>query len=492
MNNQSANITALVAAAAVGAFLSYIGMFFLGADDMTAKSTAREPIYWVAPMDANYTREKAGKSPMGMDLIPVYADAGSENAEIGTVRISPEVVNNLGVRTVAAKYRALNSKISTVGYVQYDEDLLVHIHPRVEGWIEKLHVKAAGDPVKKDQALYEIYSPALVNAQEELLLALDRKNQRLIKAAEDRLKALQLPERAIKSLRETRKVAQRITFYAPQSGVLDNLNIREGFFVKPGTTLMSIGKLDQVWVEAEVFARQAFLISVGVPVTMTLSYLPGTKWQGKIDYIYPTLNAMTRTLKVRLRFDNADMLLKPNMFAQVVIQSSNDKSRLMIPKEALIRSGRGERVVLVLGDGRFKSVDVEVGAYDDDFVEILFGLDPGDEVVSSAQFLLDSESSKTSDFKRMNYAAEESALSSDSSATVDGVINAIMLDRGMINISRSAIEKWGRGPATLEFSFAKPVSLESLHEGMNIRFTFEINDGTFVITDILSSSMNKP
>ena len=492
MNNQSVKITALIAAAATGALLSYLGTIIFGADDAKQTSNVREPVYWVAPMDANYTREKPGKSPMGMDLIPVYADGGSENAEAGTISISPEVVNNLGVRTVAAKYRKLKSKISTVGYVQYDEDLLVHIHPRVEGWVEKLHVKAAGDPVKKDQALYEIYSPALVNAQEELLLALDRKNQRLIKAAEDRLKALQLPERAIKNLKETRKVAQRITFYAPQSGVLDNLNIREGFFVKPGTTLMSIGKLDQVWVEAEVFARQAFLVNVGLPVTMTLSYLPEKEWQGKIDYIYPTLNAMTRTLKVRLRFDNEDMSLKPNMFAQVVIHSGNDKSLLMIPKEALIRSGRGERVVLVLGEGRFKSVDVEVGAYDDDFVEILFGLDPGDRVVSSAQFLLDSESSKTSDFKRMNYSAEESALPADNSATVDGVINAIMLDHGMINISRGAIEKWGRGPAVVDFLAEGDVSLESLHVGMNIRFTFEINDGKFLITDILSSSMNKP
>ncbi|MFT7685880.1 MAG: Cu(I)/Ag(I) efflux system membrane fusion protein [Candidatus Azotimanducaceae bacterium] len=492
MSNQSVSIGALIAAATIGALLTYLGTSFFGAGDIMETSKVREPIYWVAPMDANYTREKAGKSPMGMDLIPVYADSGSENSEVGAISISPEVVNNLGVRTVAAEYRTLESNIATVGYVQYDQDLLVHIHPRIEGWIEKLHVKAAGDPVKKDQALYEIYSPALVNAQEELLLALDRKNQRLIQAAEDRLEALQLPLIAIKNLRETRKVAQHITFYAPQSGVLDNLNIREGFFVKPGTTLMSIAKLDQVWVEAEVFARQAFLIDVGAPVTMTLSYLSGKEWEGKIDYIYPTLNEMTRTLKVRLRFDNADLLLKPNMFAQVVIHSSNHKSMLMIPKEALIRSGRGDRVVLVMGEGRFKSVEVKVGAYDDDFVEILSGLDSGDKIVSSAQFLLDSESSKTSDFKRMNYSREESNLPSDNSATVEGVINSIMVDHGMINISRAAIEKWGRGPAIVDFSVAAGVSLESLHEGMNIRFTFEINDGKFVITDILSSSMNKP
>jgi len=492
MNNQSINNWMFLAAAATGAVLTYLGMLFLGNGEMVDMPSEREPIYWVAPMDANYTRDKPGKSPMGMDLIPVYADGGSENSEVGTISISPEVVNNLGVRTVTAEFRKLDSKISTVGYVQYDEDLLVHIHPRVEGWIEKLHIKAAGDPVKKDQPLYEIYSPALVNAQEEFLLALDRNNQRLIKAAEDRLKALQLPLEAIKNLRKTKKVAQRITFYAPQSGVLDNLNIREGFFVKPGTTLMSIAKLDQVWVEAEVFARQASLVRVGLPVTMTLAYLPGKSWEGKIDYVHPTLNVMTRTVKVRLRFENSDMLLKPNMFAQVIIHASNDTSILMIPKEAVIRSGRGERVVLVMGKGRFKSVDVEVGRYDNEFAEILYGLDPGDEVVSSAQFLLDSESSKTSDFMRMNYAVnntmEESV--SDYTATVDGVVNSIMLAHRMINISRGAIEKWNRDPEVLDFLVADNVSLDSLHEGMSVRFTFEINDGDFVITDILSSSMN--
>lgn len=169
----------------------------------SAASAEKKPLYWVAPMDANYRRDKPGKSPMGMDLVAVYDDGGKGPDEgVGTIRISSDVINNLGVRTATVGYKSLHTEINTVGYVAYNQDKLVHIHPRVQGWIEKLHVKAIGDPVTKGQALYEIYSPELVNAQEELLLALDRKNSRLISAAKNRLAALQLPKQAIAKLQK--------------------------------------------------------------------------------------------------------------------------------------------------------------------------------------------------------------------------------------------------------------------------------------------------
>ena len=543
-------------------------------------SEEKKPLYWVAPMDANYTRDKPGKSPMGMDLIAVYDDGGKGPDEgAGTIRISPDVINNLGVRTSTVSFKSLHTEINTVGYVTYDEDRLVHIHPRVQGWIEKLHVTAIGDPVKKDQPLYEIYSPELVNAQEEFLLALDRNNNRLISAAKNRLSALQLPKSVIAELQKTKKVQQRITFYAPQNGVVENLKIREGFFVKPGSTLMSIGDLSEVWVEAEVFERQAGQVNTGTPVTMTLDYLPGKTWQGKVDYIYPTLDAKTRTVKVRLRFKNEDGEFKPNMFAQIAIHTTGDERALLIPKEALIRTGNQDRVVLALGEGSFKSVAVKVGRYDSESVEILEGLSDGEKIVSSAQFLLDSESSKSSDFKRMNHDNSESndaapssvwvpakiqslmaahkmltlihdpipewdwpemtmdfiatdsvdfsllneglslhvevtktssgdyqisnihipdgssmsemdmtkdteEVSDTSSATVTGTINSLMIDHGMINISRSAIEKWNRPAATVDFITGHKVSLEGLTEGMEVEFTFEIRGEHFVIFNI--------
>ena len=404
MKQVARNVLALLVGVALGAF--FINQLRDDVDKARGHSNAasQEPLYWVAPMDGNYRRDKPGKSPMGMDLVPVYERDARTDEDPGTVEISPEVVNNLGVRTASVELRALQTRISTVGYVQYDEDRLVHVHPRVEGWIEKLYVKAAGDPVTEGEPMYELYSPQLVNAQEELLLALKRNNERLVKAARDRLLALQLTPDFIQALERDRKLRQTVTFRAPHSGVVDNLNIREGFYVKPGTTLMSIGALDDVWVEAEVFARQAALVQVGQPVTMTLEYAPGRNWQGSVDYVYPSLDEQTRTLRVRLRFANSDLTLKPNMFAQVVIDVAPQGDALLVPREAVIRTGDQDRLVLALGEGRFKSVAVALGRSDEQAVEILQGVELGDTVVVSAQFLLDSESSKSADFKRMHSA----------------------------------------------------------------------------------------
>ncbi|KGJ90879.1 efflux RND transporter periplasmic adaptor subunit [Colwellia psychrerythraea] len=431
-------------------------------------SSEKQPLYWVAPMDANYRRDKPGKSPMGMDLIAYYGGDGAGPDEgAGTIRISANVINNLGVRTVNAEVKTLHTQIDTVGYVTYDEDSLVHIHPRVEGWIEKLYVKAIGDPVKKGQPLYNIYSPELVNAQEEFLLALDRKNRRLITAAENRLVALQLPKSAIKSLKKTRKVQQNITFFSPQNGVIKDLKIREGFFVKPGSTLMSIGDLSQVWVVAEVFERQSNQVAQGTAVTMSLDYLPGKTWQGKIDYVYPILDAKTRTVKVRLRFDNENGEFKPNMFAQIIIHTSSNEKALLIPKEALIRTGNQDRVVLALGEGNFKSVAVSVGRFDSDNVEILSGLSAGEKVVSSAQFLLDSESSKTSDFKRMSHETVPST------AWVDASIISLMPDHKMLTLTHDPIPAWDWPEMTMDFTALDSVDLSQLKTNMTIRVEIE-------------------
>ncbi len=405
MNQSAKTAVALTLGLLAGGALTAAWLQHTGGESPGAQSGSGkpEPLYWVAPMDPDYRRDGPGKSPMGMDLVPVYAE-DTTGAGQGVVQIAPEVVNNLGVRTAAARYQALQSAIRTVGYVRYDEDRLIHIHPRVEGWIEKLYVKAAGDPVAAGQPLYDLYSPQLVNAQEELVLALRRDNGRLVQAAEDRLLALQLSAEFIAALKRDREVHQTVTFRAPQDGVVDNLNIREGYFVGPQKTMMSIGALDDVWVEAEVFERQAAALQVGLPVTMTLDYLPGRKWQGVVDYIYPSLDEKTRTLRVRLRFANADRVLRPNMFAQVIIHTDAGREVLVVPREAVIRTGSQDRVVLALGEGRFRSVAVQLGHMDPDNVEIMAGVAAGQEVVVSAQFLLDSESSRTSDLKRMQPA----------------------------------------------------------------------------------------
>lgn len=478
----------LVVGAVIGLAFGVVGGWWikpLPEKDGAAAVAADEPqpLYWVAPMDPNYKRDKPGKSPMGMDLIPVYAeDIGGNDAGPGTVSISPEVVNNLGVRTVKAEAGVLLTEINTVGYVQYNQDALIHIHPRVQGWVEKLYVKAEGDPVRAGQPLYDLYAPALVNAQEELVLALERKNERLIDAAQNRLKALQLSDETIATLRKTRRVMQTVSVNSPQDGVIDNLNIREGFFIQPGNTVMSIGSLEEVWVEAEVVERQASWVQVGAAVTMTLGYTPGREWQGKVDYVYPTLDEKTRTVKLRMRFDNKSGELKPNMFAQVTVHAQSSDSAVLIPREALIRTGKQDRVVLALGDGRYKSIEVEVGRIADDRVEILQGVAQGESVVTSAQFLLDSESSKTSDFLRMHH---EDRNKPDKTADVMGVINHVDLERRLLNISREAIPKWNRGPATLDFLLGDGVDGSGLRAGMTIHFEFEVTEEwDFIVTAV--------
>jgi len=487
------NLLLLVVGIIIGiTSIKYIYPEFLTASSsMTSESESADedkPLYWVAPMNPDFKSDKPGTSPMGMELIPVYAnDSSGPDEGPGTIRISPDVVNNLGVRITEVVLKSLHRGVETVGYVQYDEDQLVHVHPRVEGWVEKLYVKATGDPVKRGQALYTLYSPTLVNAQEEYLIALQRKNERLITAAEARLKALEISSGFIRNLKKNRKVKQSVTFYAPQAGVIAMLNIREGFFVKPGTSMMSIGVLDEVWVQAEIFERQAEQVQVGLPVTMTLAYVPGREWLGKVDYIYPTLDAATRTLRVRLRFNNKDRVLMPNMFTQVVIHANSEKPVLLLPREAVIRTGDMNRVVLALGEGAFKSVAVKTGRSDDDNIEILEGVDEGDNIVVSAQFLIDSESSKTSDFKRMNHEMEaDQTVAVWAKATID----SIMAQHRMVTVSHQPIEQWQWPAMTMDFTVDKSLDISQLQTDSVINIQIRKTDeGDYIITDI--KSMNE-
>lgn len=486
MSSNTKIIIAIIIGAAIGAGI--LGLFLNpNSEGPKTNSEEKKPLYWVAPMDSNYRRDKPGKSPMGMDLIPVYEDESStDDFGPGAVRVAPHVVNNLGVRTAPVELENMHTEISTVGYVQYDEDKLIHIHPRVDGWIEKLYVKAEGDPVEKGQPLYSLYSPQLVNAQEELLIALKRNNGSLVTAAKDRLKALQLSAGLIKELEQTKKVQQTITFYSPQAGVVDGLKIREGFYVKPGDTLLSIGKLDQVWVEAEVFERDAALIKEGLPVSMTLDYLPGEDWTGVVDYVYPALNSKTRTLRVRLKFGNPDFQLKPNMFAQVSIHANQADSAIIVPKEAVIRTGKQDRVVLALGDGQFKSIEVTIGRVDKDSIEILSGLNEDDVVVTSAQFLIDSESSKSSDFKRMTHDEVPNSI------WMQGEVNSVMTGHRMVNITHGPAEAWDWPEMTMDFNVAENVDVDSLKSGQSLHFEVsKTEDSGYEVTGIHIMSQQK-
>jgi Cu(I)/Ag(I) efflux system membrane fusion protein len=362
----------------------------------------REILYWVAPMDPNFRRDGPGKSPMGMDLVPVYRDEASSGG--GVVNIDPTVLQNMGVRSTTAQIGSLPRLIETVGYVEYDENTLFHVHTRVDGWIEKLAATASGDPVKQGELLFELYSPDLVNAQQEYLAALRSSNDALIQASRERLIALGMTPAQVSRVLEERTVSQRVRFYAQSDGVIAYLGVREGFFVTPATEVMSIASLDQVWVLAEVFERQAAWVQPGQTATVTLDYLPGRRLDGLVDYVYPELDPTTRTLRVRLKFENVDTFLRPNMFARVVIEGRPTGDIVHVPREAVIRGARLNRVVLDLGGGRFRSQPVVVGVESADRVAIRSGLTGDERVVVSGQFLIDSESNIGSALDRFDPA----------------------------------------------------------------------------------------
>jgi Cu(I)/Ag(I) efflux system membrane fusion protein len=403
----------IVIAAAIAAAI-VIGILIGQSLDSTSRKGAapavgsdREVLYWVAPMDANFRRDEPGKSPMGMDLVAVYAD--EVDGQPGVVSIDATTVNNLGVRTARAQRGELSQRIETVGYVGYDEDTVQHVHTRVDGWIEKLATKAKGDPVKSGQLLFELYSPTLVNAQEEYLVALRSGNKLLLQASKERLAALGVTASEVARLDKERTVRQRVRVYAEVDGVITHLGVREGIYVTPANEIMSVAQLDKVWVLAEVFERQAAWVKSGQSAVVELDYLPAATFLGIVDYVYPELDPKTRTLKVRIRFDNTAETLRPNMFARVTIQGDSIGEVVHVPREALIRGGSVDRVVVALGGGRFRAQAVETGIESGDRVAIRKGISAGELIVVSGQFLIDSESNIDAALSRMDPAPKESA-----------------------------------------------------------------------------------
>ena len=299
----------------------------------------------------------------------------------------------------------------------------------------------------------------------------------------------------IDEVKSSERVFRNVTIYAPQSGLVANLGVREGQYVQPGNQILSIGVLDEVWVIAEVFERKASLVSVGDPVNMTLDYLPGRDWQGVVDFIYPTLDEQTRTVSVRLRFRNPGQELKPNMFAQVtILHSEEGEQTLLVPHEAVIRTGTQNRVVLAMGEGQFKSVEIDLGRLGDSDVEILAGLEAGDRVVTSAHFLLDSESSITSDFLRMSPDQEmdHDQMLSDSAEPSDtddsgelvwsrGTVEHLMTPERMISITHEPVPLWQWPAMTMSFELGEGIDQSVIEPGKTYEFQMNRLTGNRVI-----------
>ncbi len=360
-------------------------------------------LYWVAPMDPNFRKDGPGKSPMGMDLVPVYEGA-EPSGDPAEVTLSAAEINAIGVRTAVARVEAIAERVETVGFIGYDEHATSHIHTRTEGWIEKLKVRAIGDRVAEGDLLYELYAPEITIASSELMRAAKRRDPQEADIAARKLKNLGVADRQIAEMAAATAPAQHIRVYAPQDGVVVALAAADGMYLKPETRAMTITDLSTVWLLVDVFERDVARLSPDMTAAARFEALPGRVFEGEIDYVYPELDPKTRTLRVRLRFENADGQLKPNMFAAVTLTPTTTRQGVTVPSEAVIRTGRADRVILRTGEGVFRPRLVTIGLRDGfgagGRTEILQGLAPGDEVVASAQFLIDSESALSAGLTR--------------------------------------------------------------------------------------------
>ena len=374
---------------------------------MVDPQTGKKIKYWVAPMDPTYIRDEPGKSPMGMDLVPVYEEEGGEKEPTSTIRIDPVTIQNMGIRTAPVIRKPVTKTIRTFGNVTYDETRMVSVNTKFDGWIEKLHVNFLGERIKRGQPLFDIYSPELVTTQEEYLLALKQYRslkdssfvhvrdsaERLMAASRKRLQYWDMSDSQIRQLETTGQVRKAITIFSPSGGVVIQKDVVDGQFVKAGQNQYQIADLSTVWVDVDIYEYELPYVKKGMPARMELSYIPGERFQGEVLYIYPYLSKETRTLRLRLAFPNPELQLKPDMYANIRLEAELPGPNIVIPQEAVIDTGVRQVVFVSRDKGKFEPREIKLGVeVNGHQYQVLKGLSEGEEIVISAQFMLDSES----------------------------------------------------------------------------------------------------
>ncbi len=349
--------------------------------------------HWVAPMDPTFISDTPGKSPMGMDLVPVYE--GGPASTDNSVTIDPVVVQNMGVRLAKATKGPIFRHVRTLGEIEVAEDEVSVVNLRYSGWIERIRVDETGAEVRKGQTLFEIYSPEVVAAQDELLLALrsEGPDGPRVKATRTRLRNWDVPSSVLDAAIKAGEARRTIPVIAPRSGFVLHKEVVEGARVNAGKDLYRIGNLQSIWVRTEVYEHDAAWVRTGQKAWMELAFAAGRQIVGEVSYVYPTLNTKSRTLTVRLEFPNPGLELKPGMFATVLIETRKKDDALIVPTEAILHSGERQLVFVSTGIGRYEPRDIDTGVVGDrHLTEVTAGLTEGESIVLSGQFLLDSES----------------------------------------------------------------------------------------------------
>ncbi len=369
----------------------------------TAASATKKILYYRNPMGLSDTSPEPKQDSMGMDYIPVYE---GDEVQPGQIKISPEKVQKLGVRTESAALRELVRTVRAVGQFQLDERRLHTVTTKFEGYIEKLHVNATGQPVKRGQPLMEVYSPELVSAQEEYLIAWNGRQSlsngteeslvgvsRLAESALKRLRNWDISDSQLQRLKKDGKATRTLTLYSPANGVVLEKMAVAGMRFMPGEPLFKIADLSSIWLLADVFEQDLALVHVGQSVNISVNAYPDKVLTGKVSYIYPTVTPETRTAKIRVELDNPNGILKPEMYATVQLASGHGKAdALMVPDSAVLDSGTRQIVLVQRAEGLFESREVKLGMRGNGYVEVIEGISAGENVVVSANFLIDAES----------------------------------------------------------------------------------------------------
>ena len=442
----------------------------------------KKPLYWHDPMVPGQRFDKPGKSPfMDMQLVPVYGEQG----DAGKVSISPRMQQSLGMRTGPVTRARLGSAISAVGSVAYNERDVALVQARSAGYVERLHVRAPLDAVRKGQPLLELFIPDWIAAQEEYLATRripGAASDGLQSAAKQRMLLAGMDAALVRLVESSGKVHPRMTILAPIGGVVAELLVRDGMTVSSGTPLFRINGVSSVWVNAEVPEAVALLVRPGAAVEASTPALAGKVFTGKVSALLPEVNATTRTLKARVELANPGGELVPGMFANLTFTQSGGGEVLLVPSEAVIKTGRRSVVMVALGGGRFAAVDVETGAEANDKTEIRKGLEEGQNVVLSGQFLIDSEASLRGAAPRMSGMAGPAAA--PAAAPVHRAVGKLeAIDKEEVTISHGPVPSLEWGAMTMGFKVPASGIPVSVAVGDTVTFDFiKDKDGAFTLT----------
>lgn len=469
----------------------------------------RKLLYYRNPMGLPDTSPTPKKDPMGMDYVPVYeGEADDEPAAANSIKISTEKVQKLGVRTEAAELRALDKQVRAAGRIEIDERRSFAISPKFEGYVERLHVNVTGQPVAKGQPLFEVYSPELVSAQREYTIAAQGVEalkdagsearsgmQQLAESSLLRLRNWDISEEQIRALAKSGASKRTLTFRSPVSGVITEKKALQGMRFMPGDTLYQVADLSSVWVVADVFEQDIAQVRTGAVAKVRINAYPDKVFEGRVSYVYPTLNPETRTVPVRIELANPGQLLKPAMFAQVEVPVGGKGQVVTVPTSAVIDSGTRQIVLIARGEGRFEPREVKLGARSDTHLEVLSGVKAGEEVVVAANFLIDAESNlkaAVGGFGHSGHGAapksgqdgeKPAAASPAAGHRAEGTVDSVDAKDGTVSLSHGPVASLKWPAMTMEFKVANPSLLQTLKPGAKVDVEFvERQPGEWVIT----------